>query len=93
MERKLAKIIIIDAIHPIENADNIEVAQVGGWKVVVKKGEFKPLQKAVYFEIDSWIPEWVAPLMMDFLAGCHPDAEAILPPPEEDRDHDSGMEP
>lgn len=31
--------------------------------------------------------------MMDFLAGCHPDAEAILPPPEEDRDHDSGMEP
>ncbi len=31
--------------------------------------------------------------MMDFLAGCHPDAEAILPLPEEDRSHDSGMEP
>lgn len=31
--------------------------------------------------------------MMDFLAGCHPDAEAIVPPPEEDRSHDSGMEP
>ncbi|WP_216360876.1 hypothetical protein [Acidithiobacillus marinus] len=30
--------------------------------------------------------------MMDFLAGCHPDAEAILPPPEEERSHDSGME-
>jgi Fic family protein len=31
--------------------------------------------------------------MMAFLAGCHPDAEAIFPPPEEDRNHDSGMEP
>ena len=31
--------------------------------------------------------------MMDFLAGCHPDAETILPPPEEYRNRDSGMEP
>ena len=31
--------------------------------------------------------------MMAFLAGCHPDAEAILPPPDEDRSHDSGMKP
>jgi hypothetical protein len=30
--------------------------------------------------------------MMAFLAGCHPNAEAIPPPPEEDRSHD-GMEP
>lgn len=65
MERKLAKIVIIDAIHPIENADSIEVAQVGGRKVVVKKGEFEPLQKAVYFEIDSWIPELVAPFLFE----------------------------
>ena len=31
--------------------------------------------------------------MMTFLAGCHPDAEAILPAPDEDRNHDSAMEP
>lgn len=33
--------------------------------------------------------------MMDFIAGCHPDAGLILPPPppEVERDHDSGMEP
>jgi Fic family protein len=31
--------------------------------------------------------------MMTFLVGCHPDAEVILPPPEADRNHDSGMEP
>jgi Fic family protein len=31
--------------------------------------------------------------MMNFLAGCHPNAEAILPPPEKDRSQDSAMEP
>ncbi len=65
MERKLAKIVVIDDVVPIENADSIECAIVGGWKVVVKKGEFTPLQKAVYFEIDSWIPEWVAPFLFE----------------------------
>jgi len=65
MERKLAKIVSIDAILPIENADAIEVAKIGGWNVVVKKGEFTPLQKAVYFEIDSWIPEHIAPFLFE----------------------------
>ena len=36
--RKLATIRKIDAIDPIPDADAIEVATVGGWKVVVKKG-------------------------------------------------------
>lgn len=31
--------------------------------------------------------------MMEFLAGCHPDAELILPPPEVDQSHGSEMEP
>jgi len=65
MERKLAKIVIVDAINSIENADAIEVAKIGGWNVVVKKGEFLPLQKAVYFEIDSWIPEHIAPFLFE----------------------------
>lgn len=30
--------------------------------------------------------------MMDFLARCHPDAEAILHSPEENRNHDRGMD-
>src|SRR5690606_28178781 len=34
-----------------------EVATVDGWKVVVKKGEFKVGDIAVYFEIDSFLPE------------------------------------
>ena len=63
MERKLASIRIIDNIEPISGADAIEVATIGGWKVVVKKGEFKIGQLAIYFEIDSWIPHELAPFL------------------------------
>ncbi len=44
----MASIRKINAINPIENADAIECATVGGWKVVVKKGEFKIGDLAVY---------------------------------------------
>lgn len=57
MERKLASIRLVKEIQPIPNADNIELAMVDGWQCVVKKGEFKVGDKAVYFEIDSWLPE------------------------------------
>lgn len=40
--RKLVTIKTIDAIRPIDGADAIEAAMIGGWAVVVKKGEFKP---------------------------------------------------
>ena len=46
--RKLATIRKIDAIRPIPGADAIECAVVGGWTVVVKKGEFAPGDLAVY---------------------------------------------
>jgi RNA ligase (TIGR02306 family) len=61
--RKLARIVTIDAIDPIEGADAIEVATVGGWKVVVRKGEYAAEHHAVYIEIDSWIPHTLAPLL------------------------------
>lgn len=56
MERKLASIQTIDKIDPIENADNIEVATILGWKVVIKKGEFSVGDKCCFFEIDSLLP-------------------------------------
>ena len=40
-ERKMASIRRIDEIRPIEGADAIECAVVGGWTVVIKKGDFK----------------------------------------------------
>lgn len=55
--RKLASVVTIDQLLPIEGADKIEVAtMVGkGWKVVVAKGEFHPGDMAVYYEIDSFL--------------------------------------
>ena len=63
MNRKMATIRKIDEIRPIEGADAIEAAVVGGWTVVVKRGEFTIGQLAVYCEIDSWIPTEIAPFL------------------------------
>ena len=51
--RKLATIQRILNISPIPDAEAIEVAQVLGWKVVVKKGQFRVNDLVVYCEIDS----------------------------------------
>jgi RNA ligase (TIGR02306 family) len=61
--RKLAKIVKIDELNPIEGADAIECAVVGGWKVVAQKGLYNVGDLAVYFEIDSWIPTELAPFL------------------------------
>lgn len=61
--RKLASIRKIDYIRSIEGADAIECAVIGGWTVVVKKGEYKPGDLAVYLEIDSWVPTELAPFL------------------------------
>lgn len=57
MSRKLATIQKIKNIFPIPGADKIEVAEILGWKVVVKKGEFQVGDLCVYCEIDSILPE------------------------------------
>lgn len=62
-ERVMARVVRVDVINPIEGADKIDLAQIGGWKVVVKKDEFQVGQLAVYCEIDSWIPHSVAPFL------------------------------
>jgi len=54
--RKLATIRTVDSVGPIPNADAIEVATIGGWRVVTRKGEVSPGDLVVYFEIDSVLP-------------------------------------
>ena len=61
--RKMASVRKIDAISPIPNADAIEVATIGGWRVVVKRDEFSVGDLAVYCEVDSWIPNAIAPFL------------------------------
>lgn len=51
--RKLARIVTVDAIKPIPKADFLEIAVVGVWECIVKKGLHQPGSKALYFEIDA----------------------------------------
>lgn len=67
-ERELCFITKIDAIEPIVGSDNCEAAVVGGWRVMTRKGTFQPGDLAVYFEIDSKVPETET---FDFLAKKH----------------------
>ena len=67
-ERELCYIVQIDDILPIEGSDNCECAVIGGWHVMVRRNTFKKGDYAVYFEIDSKLPE-KAPF--EFLASKH----------------------
>lgn len=59
----MATIRRIDNIEPIPEADAIEVATVGGWKVVIQKGLYNIGDLVVFAEIDSWIPNEIAPFL------------------------------
>jgi hypothetical protein len=66
--RELAYLVKVDGILPIEGADKVELALVGGWRVMVRKNQFKPGDPAIYFEIDSKVPEKEP---FEFLAAKH----------------------
>ena len=56
-QRELCYMVKIDDIRPIPGKDRVECACVGGWTVMVRKGQFKPNDIAVFFEPDSRCPE------------------------------------
>ena len=66
--RELAYIVRVAWVKPIEGADNIELIGINGWTCIAKKGEFAEGDLAVYFEIDSKLPEaeW-----SEFMASKH----------------------
>lgn len=66
--RELCYVVLVDEIRPIEGKDRVECAVVGGWTVMVRKGQFNVGDPAIYFEVDSKVPE-KEPFM--FLAEKH----------------------
>jgi RNA ligase (TIGR02306 family) len=56
MSSLVVPVTTIEALKPHANADNLELAQVLGWQVVVRKGEYTAGQKIVYFPIDTLLP-------------------------------------
>ena len=62
--RKLSSVRVIEEIQPIEGADKIVKARIGGWYVVTAiDNGFKVGDLVIYFEIDSWIPNKIAPFL------------------------------
>lgn len=56
MERKLASIQTIRHLEPAENSDNLAIASVLNWEVLVRNGEFNIGDKIVFFEPDAFLP-------------------------------------
>ena len=54
---KLASVQIITDIKPIQDADNIVLAFILGWQVVIRKNEFNIGDKVCYIQIDTIVPE------------------------------------
>lgn len=60
-ERELARIVWIDNLYPHPNPEitSLDIAEVGGWKVIVKRDDKEKQMNRlwVYFEVDSVIPD------------------------------------
>lgn len=56
MSTHSVNIIEIEEVRPHGNAERLEIIPVGGWQAVVKKGQFKPGDRAVYIEPDYTVP-------------------------------------
>ena len=54
--RKLASIKKITNIRVHPNADSLEIAEIQGWDVIVKKDIHKVGDLVLYFEVDSFLP-------------------------------------
>lgn len=51
------KVVEVEGIEPIEGADRIELAVIGGYRSVVKKDEFKTGDLAVYIPEQALLPQ------------------------------------
>lgn len=65
IERALATVRTIKSLTPIEGADRIELAKFTtcGWQCVVNKGLYSVGDMVVFCEVDSWIPNQLAPFL------------------------------
>lgn len=59
MSKFSVSVTTINDITPIDGADNIEVAHIGGYNCVVQKGIYKKNDMAVYIPVNSILPPWI----------------------------------
>lgn len=70
-ERELAYTAEIIDVKKHPNADRLDIVVVNGWNVISGRDEFKKGEIAVFFEIDSKLPEVKPFTDMEFLASKH----------------------
>ena len=70
-ERELAYTVEITDVKKHPNADRLDIVVVNGWNVISGRDEFKKGEIAVFFEIDSKLPEVKPFTDMEFLASKH----------------------
>lgn len=56
MSKHTVDVIEIASVQPHANAERLEVVPIGGWQAVVKKGQFKAGDRAIYIQPDYTIP-------------------------------------
>jgi RNA ligase (TIGR02306 family) len=57
MSNLVIPVATIEKLSPHTNADSLELAQILGWQMVVRKGEYRINDKIVYFPIDTILPQ------------------------------------
>lgn len=61
--RQLATIQRINAVYEIEGRDRIVQYGINGWRVIGQKGQYAVGDLVVYLEVDSWVPNALAPFL------------------------------
>ncbi|WP_160145548.1 RNA ligase (ATP) [Dictyobacter aurantiacus] len=56
MSTLIVPVAVIEKITPHSNADALELAQVLGWQLVIKKDQYEVGDKIVYFPVDTVLP-------------------------------------
>lgn len=56
MSTHAVNIVEIESVEPHPDADALELTNIGGWQCVIRKGDFKPGDLAVYIEPDYVVP-------------------------------------
>lgn len=57
MSTLIIPVATIEKLTPHNNADSLELAQILGWQMVVRKGEYHEGDAVVYFPIDTVLPQ------------------------------------
>lgn len=75
MSTLIVKIKTIDSIAPHLNSDNLELATIGGWQCVVRKGQYKQGERVVFIPPDAVLTkEFAVRMGVDkYLAGVKGD--------------------